>query len=259
MHPVAGKGPAAATAWARSFSWCGKIRSSPPPWRSKPSPEQRERHDDALGVPAGPASPNVARPRSARPASPSSTARSRAATACARQLRPGARPQRVEVLVLQEPVVGYGRRVEIDAVLRLVGVPRREQRADEVDHLVDVFGGVGNRARAQHRHASPSRPTIRLRTRMPPPATNVSLGAARSMILSSMSVTFETYVTRNLRIRGSGATRRRRARSGRDRYAETRRPSARRRRDRSHPARGTDRATTRPVAVSRRRSIPLPY
>ena len=30
----------AATAWARSFSWWGKARSSPPPWMSKPSPRR---------------------------------------------------------------------------------------------------------------------------------------------------------------------------------------------------------------------------
>ena len=29
-----------ATAWARSFSWCGNLRSSPPQWRSKPSPSR---------------------------------------------------------------------------------------------------------------------------------------------------------------------------------------------------------------------------
>ena len=29
-----------ATAWARSFSWCGKRRSWPPQWRSKPSPSR---------------------------------------------------------------------------------------------------------------------------------------------------------------------------------------------------------------------------
>ncbi len=28
------------TAWARSFSWCGKRRSWPPPWMSKPSPSR---------------------------------------------------------------------------------------------------------------------------------------------------------------------------------------------------------------------------
>lgn len=27
-----------ALAWAISFSWCGKIRSIPPPWMSKASP-----------------------------------------------------------------------------------------------------------------------------------------------------------------------------------------------------------------------------
>src|SRR5206468_8690613 len=30
--------PVAPSDWAISFSWCGKIRSSPPPWKSKVSP-----------------------------------------------------------------------------------------------------------------------------------------------------------------------------------------------------------------------------
>ena len=33
--------PAAASAWAISFSWCGKMRSSPPPWMSNVSPRWR--------------------------------------------------------------------------------------------------------------------------------------------------------------------------------------------------------------------------
>ena len=33
-------GRPSATAWARSFSWCGKARSCPPPWRSNPSPSR---------------------------------------------------------------------------------------------------------------------------------------------------------------------------------------------------------------------------
>ncbi len=34
------KGLPPASAWARSFSWCGKARSWPPPWRSNPSPSR---------------------------------------------------------------------------------------------------------------------------------------------------------------------------------------------------------------------------
>ena len=41
VHPVARRSARpSATAWARSFSWCGNARSWPPPWRSKPSPSR---------------------------------------------------------------------------------------------------------------------------------------------------------------------------------------------------------------------------
>ena len=79
---------------ACSFSWCGKRRSTPPPWMSKARPRYLPRHRRALDVPAGPAAAprRSARRRSrARLASSSpSTARSRAGRAC----RAGRRPRR---------------------------------------------------------------------------------------------------------------------------------------------------------------------
>ena len=81
-----------ATAWARSFSWCGKARSCPPPWRSKPSPSRSsDMTTHSVCQPGRPGTPRR-RPSSARPAWPSSTGRSRAASASPRSPRPGPRP-----------------------------------------------------------------------------------------------------------------------------------------------------------------------
>ena len=77
---------------AISFSWCGKMRSRPPPWMSNVGPRYFVGHRRALEVPARPAAAPRRRPRaSARPAWPPSTARSRAGRACGRR-RPSRRP-----------------------------------------------------------------------------------------------------------------------------------------------------------------------
>ncbi len=55
--------PVAASDWARSHSWCGKIRSDPPPWRSIVLPSSRQRERRALDVPPRPARPPHRLPR----------------------------------------------------------------------------------------------------------------------------------------------------------------------------------------------------
>ncbi len=42
IHTRAKGLPLAPSLWAISFSWCGKIRSAPPPWMSKVSPSSAQ-------------------------------------------------------------------------------------------------------------------------------------------------------------------------------------------------------------------------
>ena len=74
--------PVSTSAWAAECSWCGKIRSEPPPWTSKPMPEPVERDHAALDVPARPPGAERRVPvRLARARGPA-TAASRAGRAC---------------------------------------------------------------------------------------------------------------------------------------------------------------------------------
>ena len=52
-----------ATAWARSFSWCGNLRSMPTAVEVEALAEQVEAHHHALAVPARPAVAPRRRPR----------------------------------------------------------------------------------------------------------------------------------------------------------------------------------------------------
>ena len=132
-----------ATAWARSFSWCGKARSCPPPCRSKSSPSRSSaitthsvcqpgrpspHGDGQLGSP-GLAFFHSAKSTGERFSSLPSTA--------------GAGLQRVERLAGEQPVVVDRLGQEVDAVGRLVGRAAVDQSADEGDHVLDVGGGVG--------------------------------------------------------------------------------------------------------------------
>ena len=55
--------PVAASLWAISSSWCGKIRSTPPVWMSNDCAEVLHPHRRALDVPARPAGPDRGVPR----------------------------------------------------------------------------------------------------------------------------------------------------------------------------------------------------
>ena len=189
--------PVAASLWAISSSWCGKIRSTPPVWMSndgprwamliaehsmcqpgRPSPiavdhdgspglgalPQREVADVVLGVLVG--------------------------------LDPLADPQLLGIEPRQ-PAVGRPRRdpEEDRAVVGPVGVAALEQRPDERDHLVDVLGGAGQDVGPGHPQRvgvgqEAARGSGSRARRCPMPAA-----AAPRMILSSISVMFMTQRT----------------------------------------------------------------
>ena len=194
VHPQVRRCRPAARAWAR-FSWCGKARSWPPPWMSKWSPSKVERHHDALVCqPGRPSPPGTA--TSARRAWPSSRARSRAVSACLAHLGAGARAQRVEGLGGR---AGRSRRRP-----RPRSTPRRRSRrrspfdeaADELDHALDVGGGVGSSVGLDADGVHGLVPGSS-RSRPRGAARSTPSSAARLMMLSSMSVMFETWVTSN--------------------------------------------------------------
>ena len=115
--------------------------------------QQVERHDDALGVPAGPAGAPRRRPSSARPAWPSSTARSRAASASPRRPRPAPRPATsrgsgAPAGRSRRPARRRGRRRR-----RLVGDSPGDQVGHQRHHVVHVGGGVRGVVGAQDAEA----------------------------------------------------------------------------------------------------------
>ena len=129
-----------ATAWARSFSWCGNLRSSPPACRSKPSPRMPEAHHDALAVPARPPVTPRRRPRRlARLGQLPQGEVGRVALALgADHLALAAAGEHVvERLLRQQAVVLDRAHRQVHAVVGAVGAADLQQLADHLDHLVD--------------------------------------------------------------------------------------------------------------------------
>ena len=257
-----------ATAWARSFSWWGNFRSRPPQWRSKPSPEQVERHHHALGVPARAARRPTATARPARPAWPASTGRSRPGGACARRRTTSRSPPPAQHA--RRATGGRAARsprtaatVEVDAVVGHVGAAdrrraRRSARPSASTYSVAWGMSVG-RADVDAVHRLATRP---LRTLRRSRAASRPSRLARSMILSSMSVMFDTRRTcEPAPLAGSGGGCRRRGWPGRGRGAAGRRRwgrtgrcspcRARAGRARGSPGGGVVQAHRRPSVVSR--------
>ena len=162
-----------ATACARSFSWCGKMRSCPPPCRSNPSPRRASDmtthsvcqpgrpgpHGDSHEGSAGFAFFQRAKSNGDRFSSFTST---RA-------------PDRSESRLwwASKAVVGHLGDREVDAVARLVGDAESHELGDEIHHLVDVRQW---RAGSSSGGGSPGCPS-------PPPLGLVPLGYLRRRAL----------------------------------------------------------------------------
>ena len=185
----------------RDISWCGKIRSLPPPWTSKSVPEQVQRDRRALDVPARPARARAGSPRPARPARPAARPDSPAAPSCPggrgrRRARrrpasaspPARRRQRAELGVagLGEVQVGVLRVVD-----RVHGSPVL-QRRDQLDDLRDRLDGADVGARAAARSARPCPRDRAGSAARRATASRRPSAAARSSSGSSTSVTFCT-------------------------------------------------------------------
>ena len=136
---------------ASSFSWCGKTRSSPPPWISNDRPEQLLGHGRALDVPAGPAAPHGDVPAVSSPglfAFQSAKSRGSSLSGFGSCSSTCVRPLAGQAAVLRE-----ARDAEVDVALDLVGEAALDQLLDERDDLgivsVDLRVVVGpGRARS---------------------------------------------------------------------------------------------------------------
>ena len=143
--------------------------------------------------PAGPCP--RASPRPARPASPPSRARSPSGCAWPRRPRPARPPTRAAPRgcgAAARRSRGTSRRRSRRLSSDGVGVAAVDQLADQLEHPVDVVGGVGHVDRAVARRAGPSRPSTPARSAPASSGSLVPRSAARAMILSSTSVTLLT-------------------------------------------------------------------
>jgi hypothetical protein len=120
---------------AISFSWCGKTRSSPPPWMSKVSP-RLARHRGALDVPAGAAGAPRAVPGGLAGLAAFHSAKSAGSRL---PLSVVAAAQLVDLLPGQLAVLGEGLDARTTRCRRPVGVAAVDQRLDHREDLGDVL------------------------------------------------------------------------------------------------------------------------
>ena len=164
--------------------------------------------------------------------------------------RAGALEQVVERAVRERAVVGQRRDLEVHALaFDHVRVARGDELGDELLHLLDELGRVRHLVGAQHAEPVELRPSTRPRTA---PASSGSVvprfvGPADDLVLDVGDVAHVGDARRRA-TGGSGGSRRTRPRCGRDRRAERRRPSGRRRTSTRGPARA---ARTRPWRARR--------
>ena len=145
VDPVLRERVAGASACARSFSWCGNRRSLPPPWRSKRSPSKSSDIAEHSMCQPGPSlAPRRVPGRLARLRRLPQREVHRAALLLV-DVDPGTGrfAQLRDRAVRELAVAVEARDVEVDAVLvDHVGVARCHELFDELDHLLDVLGGV---------------------------------------------------------------------------------------------------------------------
>ena len=156
-----------ATAWARSFSWCGKRRSMPAAVEVEALAEQVEGHHHALGVPARAARAPRRRPRRLARLGQlpqGEVGRSALRVGADHLAIAAAGAHVVERLVGQQAVVRHRRDRQVDAVGGLVGPADVDQLADHRHHLRRRRRWRGACRRAGRRRCRPWPPTTPLRT-----------------------------------------------------------------------------------------------
>ena len=195
---VATKGwPVAASLWAISSSWWGKIRSTPPVWMSNDGPRWAML---------------IAEHSMCQPGRPGPIAVSHVGSPGL-----GALPQREVADVVLAVLVGLdplpdpellgiepgqpavrrprGDPEEDRAVVGAVGVAPLEQRRDQRDDLVDVLGRPRQDVRRRHPQRLGVGQERGRSSGRPASSIDSPAAAAPRMILSSMSVMFMTHVT----------------------------------------------------------------
>ena len=149
VHPVPGEGLAVGDRLGPLVLVVREGQVLPAAVQVEALAQQVERHDHALGVPAGPARPPGRVPaRLARLGLlPQGEVERRALVLVG--LHPGPDLQRLERLLGQEPVPVDLGHLEVDPVGRLVGHPLGHQVAHQRHHVLDVLRGVRDVVRAQ--------------------------------------------------------------------------------------------------------------
>ena len=164
VHPDPRERPADRRDWAISFSWCGKTRSSPPPWISNSGPSAFSAiAEHSMCQPGRPRphgeSHDVSSPAFVAFQSAKSRGSSLSAFGSCSSTWSG--PLAREPAVLREP-----RDTEVHVAVDRVGVARRDELLDQRDDLGDRLGRERHRRRASRARGHPCpRGTRRSRAR----------------------------------------------------------------------------------------------
>ena len=145
--------PVAASDWARSHSWCGKIRSAPPPCRSIVVPSSRSaRAEHSMCQPGRPGPHSDSHDGSSSSDGCHSTKSSGSRLLGSSTLPPRSAANAsisLAGVVRDRAEVGERRDVEVDGAAGLVGVAAVEHHADEAADVGDGRGGPRRRPARQ--------------------------------------------------------------------------------------------------------------